>query len=504
MELILQQSVWIQWAIMLTLGCVYGGLIGLIPSAGPGKAVILLYSIVAIFDTAGAEYLFILFSIATVVSCSVGDSFAGVLIGIPGASGAAATMVDGFPLAKQGKASYALSAAIFCSTVNGLLFGILGFMLFPFYREIGSVIGTAEIVGLVCCSFALISVVTTKHTFRSLIAISLGCAIATIGWAPDGMGDYRNTFDWEYLEDGVSILIIGVGLFALPELIQTLKDKEFDILYIDNKTHNKQTWQGITAVWKHKWLALMGGVIGWITGLMPATGGGIGDWAAYSATVGLSKGEKFGNGNIKGIIGSEGANNSGKIGALLPTVMFGIPGGKVFAYLMSLWIYLGFDVGTDTVLQDTKFMDHLFWGYMLGTAITGFVMIMTARHLSKIVYINPMYWALPMMLLTIYTVLASSGFITLWEDTALLILLSFFGVMMKKYKFSRPALLMAFILFPSIEKGIIQLKDLYFYNGLYITNDIWWEHPILTICLIISILLIFYGFTQKNGRIDYA
>jgi len=251
-------------------------------------------------------------------------------------------------------------------------------------------------------------------------------------------------------------------------------------------------------------LALMGGVIGWITGLMPATGGGIGDWAAYSATVGLSKGEKFGNGNIKGIIGSEGANNSGKIGALLPTVMFGIPGGKVFAYLMSLWIYLGFDVGTDTVLQDTKFMDHLFWGYMLGTAITGFVMIMTARHLSKIVYINPMYWALPMMLLTIYTVLASSGFITLWEDTALLILLSFFGVMMKKYKFSRPALLMAFILFPSIEKGIIQLKDLYFYNGLYITNDIWWEHPILTICLIISILLIFYGFTQKNGRIDYA
>ena len=134
MELILQQSVWIQWALMLTLGCLYGGFIGLIPSAGPSKAVILLYSIVAFFDVAGAEYLFVLFSIATVVSCSIGDSFAGVLIGIPGASGAAATMVDGFPLAKKGKASYALSSAIFCSTINGLFFGVIGFALFP-YRQ---------------------------------------------------------------------------------------------------------------------------------------------------------------------------------------------------------------------------------------------------------------------------------------------------------------------------------------------------------------------------------
>ena len=374
MELILQQSVWIQWALMLTLGCLYGGLIGLIPSAGPGKAVILLYSIIALFDVAGAEYLFVLFSIATIVSCSIGDSFAGVLIGIPGASGAAATMVDGFPLAKKGKASYALSSAIFCSTINGLLFGVVGFALFPFYKEIGNVIGIPEIVGLIFTSFALISVVTTKHTVRSLVAIVAGCSLATIGYTPDQMGVIRNTFGWEYLEDGINLLVLGVGLFALPELIQVLREKT-ECVYIDKKTHNEQTWQGILAVWKNKWLALMGGLHGWITGLMPATGGGIGDWAAYAATVGVSKGEKFGDGNIKGIIGSEGSNNSGKIGGLLPTIMFGIPGNKMYAYLMGLWVYLGFDVGTSDLLEDTKFIDHLFWGYMLGTAISGFIMI---------------------------------------------------------------------------------------------------------------------------------
>tara|TARA_B110000977_G_C11044043_1_gene479904 strand:- start:59 stop:1495 length:1437 start_codon:yes stop_codon:yes gene_type:complete len=467
MELILQQSVWIQWALMLTLGCLYGGLIGLIPSAGPGKAVILLYSVIAFFDVAGGEYLFVLFSIATVVSCSIGDSFAGVLIGIPGASGAAATMVDGFPLAKKGKASYALSSAIFCSTINGLLFGAIGFSLFPFYKEIGGVIGIPEIVGLIFTSFALISVVTTKHTIRSLTAIFVGCCLATIGYGPDGMGLARNTLGWEYLEDGISLLVLGVGLFALPELIQVLKEKT-ECVYIDKKLHNEQTWQGIVSVWKHKWLALMGGIIGWITGLIPSTGGGIGDWAAYSATVGVCKGEKFGDGNIKGIIGSEGANNSGKIGGLLPTIMFGIPGNKMYAYLMALWVYLGFEVGSTTLLEDTKFIDHLFWGYMLGTGISGFLMIWFARHVSKILYINPLYWAIPMMVLIVWSVLASNGYISLWEDIFMLILFGLLGMIMKNYKFSRPAFLMSFILFPRIESSLIQLQGLHFFTTEYI------------------------------------
>ena len=503
MELILQQSVWIQWALMLTFGCLYGGLIGLIPSAGPGKAIILLYSIIALFDVPGAEYLFVLFSIATIVSCSIGDSFAGVLIGIPGASGAAATMVDGFPLAKKGKASYALSSAIFCSTINGLLFGVVGFALFPFYKEIGNVIGIPEIVGLIFTSFALISVVTTKHTVRSLVAIVAGCSLATIGYTPDQMGVIRNTFGWEYLEDGINLLVLGVGLFALPELIQVLREKT-ECVYIDKKTHNEQTWQGILAVWKHKWLALMGGLIGWITGLMPATGGGIGDWAAYAATVGVSKGEKFGDGNIKGIIGSEGSNNSGKIGGLLPTIMFGIPGNKMYAYLMGLWVYLGFDVGTSDLLEDTKFIDHLFWGYMLGTAISGFIMIWFARHISKILYINPLYWTIPVMVLIVWSVLASSGYISLWEDIFMLILLGLLGLQMKKYKFTRPAFLMAFILFPQIESSLIQMQGLYFYNGIYITNSIWWEHPILTVCILLSISLILYGLLKKDRSMDYV
>ena len=217
MEWILTYPVTVQWAIMLTAGILYGGLIGLIPSAGPGKAIIMLFVIVQSFDFTGGNYLFVLFSIATMVSCTIGDSFASVLLGIPGASGAASTMVDGFPLAKQGKASYALSSAITVSTVNGLLFGALGMAIIPFYGQIAEYVGVPEIAGLILVAFCLISVVTTKNTVRSLIAIAVGLFFGSIGYGM--MGEVRNTGGWAYLEDGVPVVIVAAGLFALPESV---------------------------------------------------------------------------------------------------------------------------------------------------------------------------------------------------------------------------------------------------------------------------------------------
>lgn len=502
MEWLLQYPLWLQWSLTLITGCIYGGLVGLIPSAGPSKALILLFAIVSYFDFPGGDYLFVLFSIATVVSCSIGDSFSSVLLGIPGANGAAATMVDGFPLAKQGKASYALSASIFCSTINGLLFGLVGLIALPFYEAISKYMGVPEIFGMVILSLSLISVLTTKYTFRSLMSIAIGLYVGSIGY-----GIYqepRNTFGLEYLEDGIPIVILVVGLFAIPELYEALKMK-YTVAYIDKKTHNRQTIDGIKAVIEHKWLALQGGVIGWITGLLPGTGGGIGDWTAYAATTAVCKDEKvpFGEGNIKGVIGSEGANNSGKMGALLPTIMFGIPGNKAFAIAMSLWLYVGFEVGTSEIMEDEKFIDHLFGGYMLGTLIAGFIMLLFARHLSKIVYYPIKYWLPPMFLLTIWAVLSSRHYVSVQEDLVLLTILGMLGLLLKRYKFSRPAFLMSFILFDKVESSLYQMYGIYFYDGNYLNNSIWGDHSIMTSCLLLSIFLVIYGIFNKN-KLEYS
>jgi TctA family transporter len=510
MEWILQYPLILQWAIMLIAGIVYGGLIGLIPSAGPGKAIIMLFVIVQQFDFVGGNYLFVLFSVTTMVACTIGDSFASVLLGIPGASGAAATMVDGFPLAKKGKASYALSSAITVSTLNGLLYGALGMAIIPFYGEITKHVGIPEIFGLILIAFALISVVTTKNTLRSLIAIGIGLFMGSIGYGM--MGETRHTFGWEYLEDGVPVVIVAAGLFAIPEMWEAYVTK-YEVARISRKEHNKQTWDGILAVWKHKWLALMGGAIGFVVGILPGTGGGIGDWSSYSATVALNSKEKvkFGTGNIKGVIGPEGANNAGKMGGLLPTIMFGIPGGKVFALLMALWLYVGFEVGNSAIMADTQFMGHLLWGYMAGTLFAGIGMLAFARQCSKIVYINPLYWIPPMLGLTIWAVLASRYYNTVWEDLTILVLIGILGCICKNWRFSRPALLMSYILFPRIEESWLQLTGVFFWDdfeaiGEYfstgdttnladhyiLNNPLWYQHPTLAICIVIAILLICY------------
>jgi len=521
MEWILQYPVAVQWAIMLTAGIFYGGLIGLIPSAGPGKAIIMLFVIVQSFDFTGGNYLFVLFSIATMVSCTIGDSFASVLLGIPGASGAASTMVDGFPLAKQGKASYALSSAITVSTINGLLFGALGMAIIPFYGAIADYVGVPEIAGLILVAFCLISVVTTRNTGRSLIAIAVGLFIGSIGYGM--MGEVRNTGGWAYLEDGVPVVIVAAGLFALPELYEALTTK-YEVARISRKEHNQQTWDGILAVWKHKYLAFMGGCIGFVVGILPGTGGGIGDWTSYSATVAINKNEKvkFGTGNIKGVIGPEGANNAGKMGGLLPTIMFGIPGGKVFALLMALWLYVGFEVGSPYIMDDTQFMNSLLGGYMFGTFFAGVLMLVFARWCCKIVYINPLYWIPPMLALTIWAVLASRFYASVYEDLTMLVIFGIIGMIAKYGKFSRPALLMSYILFPRIEGSYLQLSNVFFYDDIqsvsaalggdfsllsqnYIFNNpTFIQHPVLPIAIIIGILLLLYGFFNKSRTMDYA
>ncbi len=499
MEWLLQNHYIIQYAIVILLGVLYGGIVGLIPSAGPSKAAIMLFAIVSYFDLPDANYLFVMFSIATAVSCSIGDSFSSVLIGVPGAGGSAATMVDGYPLTKQGKASYALSAAITCSTVMGLLYGLLGIIIIPYYEYISRYIGVPEIFGLVILAFALMSSIATNNTIKSISAIGCGLFIGSIGYDINDIN--RHTFGWDYLEDGVPIIIVAAGLFALPEIITGISKSKFEVKKINIKSHNKQTWDGIVAVWKHKWLALMGGGIGWIVGILPGTGGGIGDWTAYSATVALNKKEKipFGEGNIKSIIGSEGANNASKMGGLLPTIMFGIPGGKLYAILMALWMYCGFEIGEFSIMEDTRFIDSLLNGYMWGTLISGIVMLVFARHLSKVIYIPPYYWMPPMLAMVLWGVLSSRHYNSVWEDLTMLGVFSIIGLVMKNLKFSRPCMLIAFILFDRIETSMYQLYGIFFQDGTILTNPVWLQHPIMTVCIVLAFFLIIFGLTSKRN-----
>ena len=466
-------------------GVLYGLLIGIIPSAGATTGLVALFGVIHYF--AHEPYLGVVFLMAVVAASTTGDSFTAILLGIPGANSAAASMVDGFPLAQQGRASYAISAAVTTSTVNGLLWGCLVFLLLPWYTNLLMILGIPELWAFTVLALATVGFVSTRFWFRSLCAIAVGIFFGMVGVDPE-TNEARFTLGWFYLEDTIQIMPVVAGLFAIPELVNGLFTRSRTAAVVKS-----EVVEGMRAVWQNRWLGLRGGFIGAFIGLLPGLGGAMADWMAYGSAVAANPKEKFGTGNIKGIIGPEGANNAQKATSMIPTVLFGIPGASFAAVLMSLFMYLNFELGTPDIAEDAQFFTSMTFGFLGATIVVAFLCILLIKPISYITSVPYRYYFPILLTLIVWTAMQYTGG---WEDFVMLAIFSAIGFFCKHFKFSRPALLIGFILSEKIEKLSIQMLALYDFDTLI-------TRPIFMV-LIISIVGIFaYSFKQK-GRIDYA
>ena len=476
--------------LFLFLGIFYGLIVGLVPAAGATTGLITLFGFMPFF--ASDPYLGVIFCVAVVASSTTGDSFSGVLLGIPGANSAAATMVDGFPMAQNGEASRALSAAITSSTLNGLFFGSLTFLFLPYYTNIVMYMGIPELWGLVVLAFVTVGFVSTKNYVRSIIAIVLGVILGLVG--VDANNVPRFTLGWQYLEDGIQILPFVAGLFAIPELYSSWKrgSATNEVEYMYSGTW-KQVRQGIVDVFKSWKDSLRGGAIGSFIGLLPGLGGAMADWMAYGSTVASNPNEKFGIGNVKGVVGAEGANNSQKASSFIPTVLFGIPGAPFSAILMGLFLYIGIDLGSPETFYDDKLFDSMAFAFLLGTLITALICYVLAYYSSYLAKLPYKYYFPFILVVIVWATLQYTGG---WEDIAVLTIFSIVGIIAKKYKFSRPALLIGFLLSDRIYSLTYQLTTLHTIHDL-ITRPIF-------IFIVLSIMSILYWSLTKRSKLDYA
>ena len=471
----------------LLAGTFYGLIIGILPGAGATTGLIFVFSFITLFPD---PYLAVIFVMAVVAASTTGDTYTGVLLGIPGANSAAATMIDGFPLALQGKATYAISAAVTTSTLNGLLWGSLTFFFLPYYTQLIMIFGVPELWAFTMLAMVCVTFVTNKFWFRSMIALCIGLGVGLIGVDPSTNAD-RWTGGWEYLGDGVQLMPLVAGLFAIPELLDGLKQRANTAM--PELANGVQTKQGILAVWNNKWDALRGGFIGAFIGLLPGLGGAVADWMAYSSTVASHPKDTFGNGNIKGVIGPEGANNAQKATSMIPTVLFGIPGASFAAIVIGLFAYLDFELGTLELAQDTKFFDSMLYGFMCATVLVGAICLLTTPIIARIAQIPYKYY-FPVLLG--FIVLACVRYTGGWEDYFMLAVCSVVGLLAKRYKFSRPALLFAFILSDRIEALTVQMSGLYTVEKLLDRN-------IFLVLVVITVITLVWGLTNKR-KIDYA
>ena len=216
----------------LLLGVAYGFFVGLIPVAGATTGLIAVYAFVHMFHD---PYMLVVFPTAVVVTSSIGDSFCGVVMNVPGAGGATATMIDGFPMSRRGEAARALSAAISTSWVNGLIWGVLVFLFLPWYSQIVLYFGSVEMFAFLIFAMTCVIFISSKYWVRGIFALIGGILLGHVGMDPETAatrwitvipsfeGGSLTWLDWEYLGDGIQMIPVMAGVLAFPELLSAYK-----------------------------------------------------------------------------------------------------------------------------------------------------------------------------------------------------------------------------------------------------------------------------------------
>jgi TctA family transporter len=436
---------------VILAGVLYGLLFGVIPTAGPTTALLISYIFLPYFYS--DPYLGVLFYTALVAACTTGDTWSSILLGIPGSSSSAATVVDGYPMARSGRATLALSSAFTSSTICGIIYGSLVFFFMPYYAQLLLVFGPLELLLLNVFALSCVVFLVKENKILGLIGVCLGLLFGYVG--VDENYAERLTFGYTYFESGIAVSIFVSGLFAVPELVSLFVKQP----KVENLNANfRHVILGIKSWYKYRKVALTGGLIGSFVGALPGVHGIVADWLSY----GRAK-RAHPHSRVAGVVGPEGANNAVHAASFVPTVVFGIPGTPFAAVILSLFFMLHFELGSIDIQFDDKFFDTMAIGYIGGTILVGLFCLFLSVPITWILKVPPRIYSVVIFVLICWSCYQVTN--TKFDLIALAIC-STLGLLAKTFSINRPAILLAFILFPKIEALTFQTIGIYNLNFL--------------------------------------
>jgi TctA family transporter len=461
--------------LFLMFGVAFGLVVGVLPGFGGSVGLALLLPFVYGMDpTAG---LAMMIGLLSVVSTS--DTFPAVLIGIPGSVSAQATVMDGFPLAKKGEAARALSAAFASSMLGGVFGAVVLTAAVLVARPIVLAFGTGEMLMLSILGITMVGVLTGQSSLKGLLAAMLGLMIGMIGVAP-ATSEYRLEFEVQYLMGGVDLLIIALAVFALPEIVDLLRTGSS----VAQRALLGHGWlQGVKDAARNWWLIIRCSGIGCLIGIIPGVGGSVVDWVAYAHTIQSTKDRsQFGKGDIRGVIGPESSNNAKEGGALVPTLIFGIPGSGGTAILLGGMILLGVEPGITMVTHNLSLIYTIIWTLAIANVIGAGTCILLAGPIARLSAINFNYLAPFMIMLIMFAAFQSQKN---WGDIFAVVLLGIMAFYMRRYGYSRPALVVGYVLANGIETNLYQTVNFY---GLDV-----FTRPIFLVLVALAVISTYYG-----------
>jgi TctA family transporter len=448
----------------LALGVFFGLILGVIPGLGGLVGLSLLLPFTFNMDPYTA--LAFLMGLQAVVVTS--DTIPAVLFGVPGTVGSAATILDGYPMARKGEAGRAFGAAFTASVLGGLYGAFLLALAVPVIRPIILNIASPELFAICIFGLSLVAVLSGGTPLKGLAAACIGVLVAMTG-EDSQTGTFRWTFDTLYLWDGIPVVPIALGLFAVPEIADMVISRKSIAGNSDVGSRWAQ-WEGVKDVFRNKFLMFRCSTIGAGLGAVPGIGASVIDWIAYGHAVRTIKdsGKTFGKGDVRGVIASESSNNAKEGGALLPTIAFGVPGSASMALILGAFLIHGLVPGPEMLNTRLDITYTLVWSVAIANILGAGTCFLFAGQLAKIALVR--IGILAPVVLAITFIGAFQGAKS-WGDIVTLLAMGFVGWIMKRMHWPRPPLILGFVLGALIERYMFISVERYGWEWLWVVRE---------------------------------
>jgi putative tricarboxylic transport membrane protein len=441
---------------LMLIGIAIGFVVGILPGLGGPTAMALMLPFV--FKMSAVEAFAFLLGM-TAVTSTTGD-ITSVLFGVPGEPTTASTIVDGHSMARNGEAGRALGAVLMSSLVGAVFAGVALGAAIPIIRPLVLSFGSPEFFMMAILGISFVAALSGEDILKGMVSGGIGLMLATIGLDPIS-GIQRYTFGHLFLWDGIGLVPITIGFYAIPETIE---------LAVLGTSIAKQevgdlggVMQGVKDTFRHWWLVIRCSALGTFTAIIPGMGAATTQWLAYAHAVQSSPDkERFGKGDVRGVLGPGAANNSTLGGSLITTIAFGVPASVVMAILLGAFIIQGIVPGPDMLLPPPKGKLDLtysfVWVIILSNIITVAICFLFLKPLAKVTQVRGSI-IIPLILVLIY--LGAFAEKNAFEDMIIVLFFGALGWVMEKMEWPRPPVLLGLVLGPLAENRLFLSTDNY-------------------------------------------
>lgn len=387
--------------------------------------------------------------VALYVGASYGGSITAIMFNTPGTPEACATTFDGYPMAQQGKAGRALGLAMSGSAIGSIFSVFAMLFLAPFLSQVALKIQSAEYFALTILGIACIASVGSKNLIKAVITGLIGILIALIGMDPM-TGVTRMTFGSLSLLGGVEFIPVMIGAFAMAEILKQIIDRH-ETKSFEGDTQVKMETLTLKELFIYKVTIIKSAIIGTLIGILPGTGGSIAAIVSYGEAVRSAKDKsRFGKGAEEGVLAPETANNAAAGGAMVPTLVLGIPGSPTTAIILAAFVLQGLQPGPQLMKEQPLLLYAIFFSMLLASIIVFFVARVAVKGFAQVLKLP---YSVLAPIIVMFSIIGAFAVSNDMGEVWMMLGFGLFGYFMKKYDFSPATLILGLVLGRMMEEN---------------------------------------------------